>query len=138
MNFQAIFKNQSSVPAARKFGITFGLVLFFWGWILLRHNNMSGHGLFAAGYICLLLALVFPVILMPVHRLFMVIGTVIGFIFTGVILTGFFYLIVIPIGLIAKLLGKKFIQKEFGQKKATYWNNQEVIDIDKDSYKKQY
>ena len=124
--------------SARRFGITFGLGLLFWGWVLLRHNHMFGYDLIVLGCIFLFLAFVFPPVLTPLHGLFTVLGGFAGFIFTGVILTGFFYLVVTPIALIAKFFGKKFIEKDFNLKPASYWNKQGVIETSKEGYKKQY
>ena len=128
----------SGIKSTRQFGITFGLVLLFWGWVLSRHNNMFGYNLTALGCIFLFLALLFPLLLAPLHTIFKVFGVFTGFIFTGVILTGFFFLVVTPIALLGRLFGKKFIQKDFNAKQPTYWKSQEVIEADKEYYKKQY
>ena len=65
-------------------------------------------------------------------------GRALGFLFTWVTLTGFFYIVVTPIALIGKLSGKQFIEKDFKQKKPTYWKDTQVIGIEKESYRKQY
>lgn len=129
-------RNDSSV--ARRFGITLGVVLFFWGWVFTHHGNKIGHNVFAAGYIFVLLALLVPIVLRPLHKIWSIMGVVAGFIFTGIILAGFFYLIITPISLLARLSGKKFMKRDFTKKADSYWQKKEVIDIDKDGYKKQY
>jgi len=128
----------SSARSARQFGITLGGVMLFWGWVLLRHNNMVGYSVIASGSIFLFFALLFPSFLAPLQGIAAVLGAFAGIFFTGVILTGFFYLVVTPIALVGRLFGKKFIQKDFKAKRPTYWNKQDVIDVDKEGYKKQY
>jgi predicted membrane protein len=139
MNFQLNFTTQSSTREARRFGFIFGVAMLFWGWLFSKHHPAGAQNFFTAGYIFLLLAATVPVILKPVHKIFTIVGGAVGILFTGVILTGLFYIVVTPIAIIAKLSGKKFMNTKFKQpEKKSYWNNHEVIDVDRDSYRKQY
>ena len=128
----------SGVKAVRQFGVTFGLVIFFWGWVLLRHNNVLGYGAFTLGGFFLFLSWLLPHLLLPVQKIFTAFGAAAGFVFTSIVLVIFFYFVLTPIALLGKLFGKKFIQKDFNLKRSTYWDKQEAIDIDKEGYKKQY
>jgi predicted membrane protein len=138
MIIEKINATSCDCAGARKFGITFTLVLFFWGWVLLRHHNALGNNFFIAGCVIFFLALIYPVILRPLHKISLLLGICAGFLFTGVILAGVFYLVVTPIAIFAGFRGKKFMKNDFNRKSDSYWEKSAVIDVDKESYKKQY
>ena len=65
-------------------------------------------------------AAVYPRALGPVHRVWMKIGHALGFINTRIILGLLYYVIVTPIGLILRLLGKDPMQRGFDPRASTY------------------
>lgn len=72
---------------------------------------------------CLLLLLgfsFFRVILKPFYWVWMFLAFCLGFVASKVFLTLIFYLVLTPIGLLAKLFGKRFL--DLGQK-PSYWKN---------------
>jgi len=60
-----------------------------------------------------------------VYRIWMGLAFFLGWIMSRVILTFLFYLVVTPIGFIAKLFGKKFIDLKFKSSRESYWVNKE-------------
>jgi len=49
-----------------------------------------------------------------------------------------FYIIITPIALFCRLIGKDILDKKISKNTMTYWNYREKGDFDKDSYNHQY
>ena len=58
-----------------------------------------------SGVVLLVVAIIMPIALFPLHWLWMKIGAVLGWINTRILLTIIFYLIFMPVGLIMRLFG---------------------------------
>ncbi len=68
----------------------------------------------------ILVALAAPVALRPVHRIWMKVGHVLGFINTRILLGLIFYVVLTPMGLVRRALGKDTLQKAFSSDAETY------------------
>jgi len=92
--------------------------------------------------ICALLlagiSLILPVILKPLYILFSYVGLVMGWVMTRIIITILFYLVLTPIGLIAKVTGKSFLDTGFRKNQSSYWKEIPASRINKSSYEKQF
>ena len=94
----------------RHFGILFATVftiVAFWPFWPLRAPNvywLAGAGAWLAA------ALVYPKILAPLHKTWIVFGHVLGWINVRIILGIVFFAVVMPIGLIMRLFGKDFLR----------------------------
>jgi hypothetical protein len=105
----------------KKFGITMGIILSVIGFFLLwKKNNNYNYILFLAAAF-FITGLILPSILRPVYKVWMAIAVVMNFIMTRVIMAVIFYLIVTPIGLIASLTGKKFLDVKIDKSAKSYW-----------------
>ncbi len=93
----------------RKFGLTVGLVLI--GLIGLALPLLRHHALplwpWPPGALLCLLALAWPASLAPIRRVWLLIGSVLGWINTRIILGVAFFVLVTPIGIIMRLFGKR-------------------------------
>jgi len=105
----------------RKFGLLVGVVFAALGLIvLLRHKAHypyflgPGVGLIACGAI-------FPRALKYVYLAWMSVAFVLGFIVSHVILGFFFFLVITPIGLLARGFGKDFLSLKLDRQAASYW-----------------
>ena len=56
----------------------------------------------------------------------------------AMMVTMLFYLVLTPIGLIAKVTGKNFLDTSFRKNQSSYWKEIPVSRIDKSSYEKQF
>ena len=88
--------------------------------------------------IFLFLGLVTPSLLKPIQKVWMSLAIVIGWFVTRVILTVLFYLVVTPIGLVAKLSGKRFLDINFDRGVDSYWIPRETTKFNKRSYENQF
>jgi hypothetical protein len=104
----------------RKFGLMVGGVFALLGlWFLFRHKPwhawfwIPGALLIAAGAIA-------PRGLKHIYVAWMSMAFVLGFIMSTLLLTAFFYLVVTPVGLLAKVAGKDFLQRKWSSS-PSYW-----------------
>ena len=99
----------------KKFGITMGVVLGLLGGLFLgRGSNYYFYFLLLAA-VFLSLGLTVPVFLKPIHKIWMTLSVLLGWLMTRVILTVLFYLVITPIGLLLRLFGKDFLNEYFRQ-----------------------
>ena len=68
----------------------------------------------------------------------MILGSILGSLMTIIILTFIFYLIMLPISLVARILKKNFLDLKLDKKRNSYWNARNTHSTEKNSYKNQY
>ena len=122
----------------RNFGITIGIILLIISGFLFWKEKESFQIFLVFGIILSLIAIAIPSVLKPVYWMWMIFATILGWIMTRVILSILFYIIVTPIGLIARLLGKQFIELQWNKESSTYWNYRFRDSFKKEKYEKQF
>jgi hypothetical protein len=122
----------------RKFGLTVGGVFAVLGLLFLwRHKAhypyflWPGIGLMASGA-------VLPRALKYIYLGWMSAAIVLGFVVAHVILTLFFFLVLTPIGLLARLSGKDFLNLKPDTEAKTYWILRESRQKAPADYERQY
>lgn len=115
----------NSDAAVKKTGITVGVVLILISLLLWYLGKTSFIYFSMAGGLFVILAFVAIPVLRPFHKLWMMLALAMGFVMSRVILTILFYLVLTPIGLIAKVVGKKFMPLGFDKSVSTYWEKRE-------------
>jgi carbamoyltransferase len=122
----------------KKFGIGLSIILTILGTI----QWIKGISLFPMFYLtagmALTSSLLFPVILKPLFIIFSYIGFALGWLMTRVILSVLFFLVVTPISLISRLLGKRYLETDFGTKETSYWKTHSEKKASKEHFEKQY
>ncbi len=73
-----------------------------------------------AGAVLASLAIVLPVVLKPVYRVWMTAGHYLGWVNTRIILSIMFYLIILPAGTVRRLLGKDSMKRSLNGKEESY------------------
>lgn len=122
----------------RKFGITIGLVLGFLALWLLWKEKEGGAGLLVSAAAFIALGLTFPLSLKPIYLLWMTVAALLGWLMTRVILIVLFYLVVTPIGLLARLCGKDFLNTGFDRTAPSYWIVRKDSASDRKRYENQF
>lgn len=107
--------------SSRAFGLTFAAVfaaVTAVGWLA-----FDAHLYWAAGTSVgfLVVAAVLPSVLLPLNRLWGVLSARISRVFNFVLLALFFYLFVLPLGLIIRLSGRDAMHRIPDPKAKTYW-----------------
>lgn len=105
----------------RKFGLVVGGVLIALGlFFLWRHKSFYPYVL-APGVLLAVTGLIYARILKPIFLGWMALALVLGLIMSTLILVVFFYLVVTPIGLLARLLGQDFLGLKRQKEAPSYW-----------------
>lgn len=105
----------------RKFGITFLVILgVFSGFLFWRGSNAAPWFL-ALAVVFGAWGLLLPRYLAPVYKVWMTFAIVMGAVMARVLLTVLYYLVVTPIGLIMRLLGKDILDLKLGDRDS-YWH----------------
>lgn len=105
----------------RKFGLVVGAVFAGLGaWFWWRHRTAYPWFLAPAAPLLVLGAFA-PTLLKEVYRVWMTLALVMGLVMSTVILTLFYYLVVTPVGLAARVAGKDFLSRRLSPDTKTYW-----------------
>ena len=138
MIVQLISEIKITKKEVRNFGITVAFIFLVIGAILLWRSNTSYLIFIIVGFVLLGIGLIIPIILKPIYFTWMVLGNILGWIMTRIILGFLFYVIITPIGLIPRLFGKQFIKLKWNKTDSTYWNYRTESLFEKENYEKQF
>jgi hypothetical protein len=118
---QEISELKTDPATLRKFGLVVGAVFAGLGaWFWWRHRPIYPWFLVPATPLLVLGAFA-PTLLKEVYRVWMTLALVMGLVMSTVILTLFYYLVVTPIGLAARVAGKDFLSRRLAPDANTYW-----------------
>lgn len=138
MIIEEIKKIKSSKKELKKFGILFCIVLSIWGGIFFWRGKSYYSYFFIVSVIFLSIGLVFPLLLWPIHKIWMSIAIVWGWFIGKVILVVLFYGVFAPTGLLMRLFGKRFLDLKFDKEAKTYWIKKDKEKVSKASYEWQF
>lgn len=105
----------------RKFGLTVGGVFILLGILFLLRHRSSYSAFFSAGGLLMAFGIIWPRALKYVYIAWMALAFTLGFVMSNVILTLFFFLVVTPIGLLARLFQKDFLTRKWDKGNRSYW-----------------
>ena len=126
--------NEIKISSNKSFGVVFFIVFFLFGiWPALKGNDVRYWSI-SLSLIFLILGLLNSKLLSPLNRLWFKFGIILGNFIAPIIMGLVFFLVVTPIGLIMKLLGKDLINLKKNNDK-TYWIEKKEI---KTSMKNQF
>ena len=135
---EEIKKLKSGERELRKFGSLVGSVFVALATLTwLRHKVYFPYFL-APGLLLIVSGLLLPKMLKYVYIAWMSVAIVLGFIVSNVILTVFFFLVITPIGLITRLLGKDFLALKIDREAPTYWIPRERAMKTRAEYEQQF
>ena len=129
MMIEEIKNISSSRRDLRNFGLVVGGVLAAIGLLLLIRHRPAWPWLLWPGLGLAALGLIVPGVLKPLQKVWMAMAVVIGWVMTRVIIGALFYLVVTPISIASRLMGKRWLALAPDRQKDTYW-------IKKDNTKK--
>jgi hypothetical protein len=128
----------TSEKSVKKTGITVGVVLILISFILWWLGKNSFVYFSLVGGVFIILSYIAIPLLKPFHKLWIGLSLVLGFVMSRIILTILFYFVVTPIGLLAKLVGKKFMPLGFDKNVKTFWEKREKTVKTKIDYERQF
>jgi hypothetical protein len=135
---QQINDLKTDIPNLRKSGLLVGGVALLIGLVLLLRHKANYPSLLWPGAVLIALGAVWPRALKYPYIAWMTIAFALGFVMSHVILTLFFFLLVTPIGLVARLFGKDFLNRKLDPTVTTYWVPREAKVKTPASYEQQY
>ena len=113
-------KNEK-LPSNRNFGVVFFVVFLIIGlWPLLKIGEIRYWSVFIS-VIFLLLGLINSYLLSPLNKIWFNFGKLLGKIISPLIMGVIFFLVVTPIGLIMRALGKDILSLKYNEKSKSYW-----------------
>lgn len=144
MRLISILRDIKNIKSGRKelreFGLVMGVALPVLALLLMllfkKPINWYKISIVSALFIGLGLAL--PILLKPIHKIWMAIAVVMGFFMSRLILTLLFYGVITPIGLLTRLLGKDILGERITREKRSYWHQRPAAMKSKESYENQY
>ena len=129
---------KTDATTLRKFGLVVGGVFAALGlFFLWRHPGRTPYFLIPGGGL-MLLGAVLPRTLKWIYIAWMGLAFVLGFVMAHVILTLFFFLVMTPIGLIARLAGKDFLSLKLDRAARSYWLSREQKTRKPEDYERQF
>ncbi len=138
MIIEEIKKIKSEKKELRQFGITMGIVLALLAGLLFWREKDYYLYLLIFSIMFFFIGLALPVILKPIHKIWMTLATLMGWFMTRLIIIIAFYLLVTPIGLLARLCGKTFLDTKFERNVNSYWIPRKTVKFDKKNYENQF
>jgi Saxitoxin biosynthesis operon protein SxtJ len=110
----------------RSFGLIVGGVFSLLGvWPALVHGRPLRAWALGLGGLLIVPALVYPALLRGPHRVWMAAGGLLGWINSRIILSIFFYVILTPVGVFLRLLGKDPMRRRYDPKAGSYRQTRE-------------
>ena len=122
MSIHADLKKLKTGPRdLRKFGLMVGAVFVAIAIVLWFRHRPNYPFLFGIGAALIAVGAIWPRALKYIYIAWMALAFTLGFLMSNLILTLFFFLVVTPIGLLARLIGKDFLGRKLDRKATTYW-----------------
>jgi hypothetical protein len=105
----------------RKFGLLVGAVFALLGiWFWFRGKGRYPYFL-TPGAVLVVLGATVPNALRLIYVGWMTAAFLLGFVVSNILLTLFFYVVVTPIGLVARLAGRDFLNRKLDAQAKSYW-----------------
>jgi len=129
---------KSGKKELRKFGITMGVVLMLLGGFSWWREKEYYFWFLIPSALFVFLALIVPVALKPINKIWMTLAVLMSWVMTRVLLGILFYLGITPMSFFARLFGKDFLDIKFDKNVNSYWILTEKRRIEKSDYEKQF
>ena len=131
-------EGKSGAKELRKFSLNLFCALGFLGGIVLWRKGEAELLFWGIGITILLVGLVRPRILGPVHKEWMGMSLLIGFFMTHLILALMYYFILTPVGLVMKALGKDPLRLKHDQNAKSYWIRRPRTEFARERYERMF
>jgi uncharacterized oligopeptide transporter (OPT) family protein len=119
-------KGKDRSAACREFGLVMGLALCCIGALLFYRGRSSSLFFFLGTGFFVVPALLFPLSLSALEKVWMAFAEKLSFVMTTLIMFVTFYVVITPLGLLLRLLKKDLLSLEIDREAETYWCKVEV------------
>ena len=114
-------KHKIKISSNRSFGLVFFVVFLIISLWPLQYGDSARIWSIIVSLIFFILGLMDSKLLTPLNKLWFKFGILLGAIVAPIVMAIVFFLVVTPIGLFMRILGKDLIRKKFDKKRETYW-----------------
>jgi len=123
----------------RNFGLVFCVVSLIVAGYQWYHDNIeiSEIALIVAA-VFLVLALAFPKALRPLNFVWFKFGNLLHLIVSPIIMGVLFFIVVTPLALLMRVLGKTPLKLHFDHEQTSYWTIREDPELDPETFKRQF
>ena len=109
------------ISSNRNFGLVFFIIFVIVSLWPLTYEGPIRIWTVIISLVFLILGLMNSKLLTPLNKLWFKFGTILGVIVVPVVMGVVFFLVVTPIGLVMKIMGRDLLNKKYDKKKRTYW-----------------
>ncbi len=126
----------------RKFSVTVGgAFVVLWAVFAFVIPYLFGKGgdyplLWQIGVALAILGMLVPPIVRPLYYAWMTMALALGFVMTRVLLTIFFFLILTPVALVFRLIGRDALQRKIDRGAQSYWTPKQYLIKDRSRFEK--
>ncbi|RMD92443.1 MAG: hypothetical protein D6813_05890 [Calditrichaeota bacterium] len=132
-------KNIKTDPKTiRNFGLILSGILTLFSAISFWKGGQVYQFLFPVAVVIFFSAIFFTKALKYLYFPWMVVATLIGWTITNLILTVFYFLVITPIAVTAKLLGKDLLKQKIDPQAKSYWVLREKATFSKEDFEHQF
>ena len=119
--------NKIKISSNRNFGLVFFIIFLIVSlWPLIYEEPIRIWSVIIS-LVFLILGLMNSKMLTPLNLLWFKFGIILGTIVAPIVMGVVFFLVVTPIGLIMKIMGKDLLNKKYDKKKRTYWIKRDTL-----------
>ena len=116
-----LIKSKIKTSSNRNFGFVFFIVFLILGFWPITNGEEIRIWLVAISLIFLILGIMKSKLLTPLNQLWFNFGMILGAIVAPVVMGVVFFLVITPIGLFMKIIGKDLLNIKYDKRKKTYW-----------------
>ena len=116
-----LIKSNIKISSNRNFGLVFFFIFLVVSIWPLTHNESPRIWSAIISLAFLILVLTRSKLLTPLNRLWAKFGIILGSIIAPIVMGVVFFLVITPIGLFMKIIGKDLLSIKYDKKKETYW-----------------
>jgi len=136
--FEEIRNIKTGKKDLRSFGITIGFILLaIAAFLFFKDKDSYQTFLYISGAL-IIFGLIIPVILKPIYLAWMTFAVILGWFMTRVILSLLFFIILTPLGLILRIVGKDFLNQKEQKELNSFWNKRNSKNEKNQNYEKQF
>jgi hypothetical protein len=131
-------KNEIALKELRKFSFTLSCALIILGGFVLWRKGETGLLFWCIGIVILLMGLTKPRLLGPIHKGWMGMSFLMGFLMTHVILALLYYLVFTPMGLVMRIVRKDPLKLKRDHSAESHWIKRTRREFTRERYEKMF
>ena len=116
-----LLKSKIKAGSNRNFGLVFFIVFLILGFWPITDGREIRIWLVVISLVFLILGMMKSKLLTPLNQLWFKLGMMLGAIVAPIVMGAVFFLVVTPIGIFMRLMGKDLLNRKYNKKKETYW-----------------